>query len=95
LTDFAPPAAPVGVSQTVEATQYVIIQVPNDWDGGMHPTPKRQLLIILTGAVEMIASDGVSRSFGPGMTLLMEDTSGKGHITKCSDDTTVIMVQLT
>lgn len=92
--NYAPPAAPLGVSQPVAAGQYVIIKVPRNWDGGMHPAPRRQLMVVLSGADEIIASDGSSHTLFPGDTLLMEDTKGKGHISKCSGETVVLMVHL-
>ena len=92
--DYAPPAAPLGVTQPVGATQYVLVKVPNNWDGGMHPAPRRQLMVVLSGRDEIIASNGISHMFEPGDILLMEDTAGKGHISRCTDDTTVLMVHL-
>lgn len=35
--DYASPAASLGVTQPVCAIQYVLVKVPNNWDGGMHP----------------------------------------------------------
>lgn len=53
------------------------------WDGGeWHPTPARQYIIPLTGEMEFQTSDGEKRTFGPGDILLVEDTEGKGHISK-------------
>jgi hypothetical protein len=92
--DYAPPAEPLGVTPPVGATQYVLVKVPNNWDGGMHPAPRRQLMVVLSGRDEIIASNGASHTFEPGDILLMEDTAGKGHISRCADDTTVLMVHL-
>jgi len=36
-------------------------------------------------AVKVTASDGESRVIGPGEILLVEDTSGKGHISRAVD----------
>ncbi len=47
-----------------------------------HPAPRRQFIVNLTGAVEITASDGEVRLFGPGSIMLAEDTTGKGHISK-------------
>ena len=49
-----------------------------DW----HLAPRRQYLIVLRGEVEVTASSGESRRFRPGNILLVEDTHGKGHITR-------------
>jgi hypothetical protein len=47
-----------------------------------HPAPQRQLMIVVQGQWECIASDGSSRLFGPGGYVLMEDVSGVGHTTR-------------
>jgi len=51
-----------------------------------HPAPRRQFIVNLSGAVEITASDGEVRVFGPGSIMLAEDTSGKGHISKAMGD---------
>jgi hypothetical protein len=36
----------------------------------------------MTGAVEMETTDGTVRRFLPGGLVLLEDTSGRGHLTR-------------
>jgi len=48
-----------------------------DW----HPAPRRQFMFCLRGIVEVTAGDGQKRRVLPGQFVLLEDTSGKGHIT--------------
>ncbi len=48
-----------------------------DW----HPAPRRQFMVCLRGLVEVTAGDGQKRRVKPGEFLLLEDLSGKGHIT--------------
>jgi quercetin dioxygenase-like cupin family protein len=48
-----------------------------DW----HPAPRRQFMFCLRGIVEVTAGDGQKRRIMPGQFVLLEDTSGKGHIT--------------
>jgi len=48
-----------------------------DW----HTAPRRQLMVCLRGIVEITAADGEKRRMTPGQFMLLEDTSGKGHIT--------------
>jgi hypothetical protein len=52
---------------------------PLDGSDDFHNPPQRQLVITLTGAVELKVSDGTTRVFGPGDVLLAEDTRGAGH----------------
>lgn len=48
-----------------------------DW----HVAPQRWLLVSVQGTSEVTASDGQVRRFPPGSIVLMDDTTGKGHIT--------------
>ncbi|HEY1776334.1 MAG TPA: hypothetical protein VGG41_09270 [Solirubrobacteraceae bacterium] len=47
-----------------------------------HTAPRRLLIITLEGTAEVTASDGETRSFGPGSVVLVEDTTGAGHVTR-------------
>jgi hypothetical protein len=49
-----------------------------DW----HPAPRRQYIINLDAAARLTASDGESRIIGAGEVILVEDTSGKGHLSQ-------------
>jgi hypothetical protein len=46
----------------------------------------------LSGTVEVTASDGQSRRFGPGSLVLLEDTRGQGHSTRILDEDVVMLV---
>src|SRR5208282_3288462 len=52
-----------------------------DW----HPAPRRQYIINLDAGVEITASDGEARKIGAGEVILVEDVSGKGHLSKALD----------
>jgi hypothetical protein len=49
-----------------------------DW----HRAPRRMYLIAVQGMSEVTASDGQVRRFGLGSIVLMDDLTGKGHITR-------------
>jgi hypothetical protein len=49
-----------------------------DW----HTAPRRQYVITLSGQAELEVSGGKKVHVGPGNIDLVEDTTGKGHITK-------------
>jgi hypothetical protein len=51
----------------------------------LHTAPERQLAVSLNGTVEYETSDGEVRRFGPGDIVLVEDTTGRGHITRFAD----------
>jgi quercetin dioxygenase-like cupin family protein len=77
--DYRPPAPPMFVSRAYQADALQFIRIPSGWVGEhIHP-PKHQFLLCLEGKLEITASDGEKRNFGPGAAVLMDDTSGKGH----------------
>ncbi|HVH25704.1 MAG TPA: hypothetical protein VM818_03055 [Vicinamibacterales bacterium] len=50
----------------------------NDW----HTGPRRQFVITLSGRAELEVAGGKKVVVGPGHINLIEDTTGKGHITR-------------
>jgi cupin domain len=80
--DYRPPAPMLFVSHSYRADGLQFVRLPSGWAGeSIHP-PKAQFLICLKGHLEVTASDGDKRTFGPGDSILMEDISGKGHRTR-------------
>jgi hypothetical protein len=53
-----------------------------DW----HRAPRRMYLIAVQGMSEVTAGDGQVRRFGLGSIVLMDDLTGKGHITRAVGD---------
>jgi len=49
---------------------------------GWHTGPARQFVITLSGSSEVEVSGGVHVLAGPGHINLIEDTTGKGHVTR-------------
>ncbi len=92
---YAPPAPAVHLSESQSATRVSWFRFPADWHDAAHPTPRRQLFIVLTGEVEGWTSQGDRRIFRAGEALLMEDTSGKGHGARpLNGEATAIVVAL-
>ncbi len=56
--------------------------VSGDYHLGFHTAPRRQLVVNLTGSVEIEVGGGERRLLGPGTILLAEDTTGEGHISR-------------
>ncbi|MBE7158544.1 MAG: hypothetical protein INR62_08960 [Rhodospirillales bacterium] len=50
-----------------------------------HTAPERQFAVALSGPVEYETSDGEVRRFPPGYVALIEDTWGRGHITRFAE----------
>jgi hypothetical protein len=69
-------------SKRFPANGIIFRETSGDYDLDWHPAPRRQYIINLEGAVQITASDGESRIIGAGEVLLVEDTSGKGHLSK-------------
>jgi hypothetical protein len=47
-----------------------------------HNAPRRQIVTILTGGIEMSTGDGTTRQFHPGEMFLADDLTGQGHKTR-------------
>lgn len=67
------------------ATGIIFRQVQADYDLDWHNAPRRQYIINLDASVQITVSDGETRILGPGEVFLVEDTHGKGHLSKAVD----------
>lgn len=56
-----------------------------DYNYDWHPAPRRQLIVLLDGAIEIEVGSGETRRFFGGDVLLVEDTTGRGHRTRTVD----------
>ena len=68
------------LSARLPATGIIFREVPPDYDLDWHPAPRRQYIVNLDAGVKLTASDGESRVIGAGEIILVEDTTGKGHL---------------
>jgi hypothetical protein len=82
LVDYAPPAPPISLSEVFQAENIRFLSSPSGWHGEWHPAPRRQFIVVLTGELEVQVSDGEVRRFGPGSFCLVEDITGKGHVSR-------------
>jgi len=96
VQDFAPPAPPMQVSEPEDATRLVYLILPAGWTGAQHCSPKRQVLLCLSGRLAVEAGDGSRREIRAGGIWRMEDTTGPGHVTSVigDEDARVAIVQL-
>lgn len=92
LTDFAPPAPPLEVSDMQPASGIAFVTFPVGWSGDWHPAPRRQFQFFLAGTVGAESGDGESRHFGPGDAVLVEDITGPGHRSWVVGEAEVVMV---
>jgi len=91
LKNFAPPAQPFSVSPLSEAIECGFLHLPVGWYGEMHPSPIRMWIFVLQGSMRFEASNGDTREIRPGSALLLEDTVGRGHVSRVLSDTAVIL----
>jgi hypothetical protein len=70
------------LSKRLPATGIIFRKTGGDYDLDWHPAPRRQYIINLDAGVQLTASDGESRVIGAGEVILVEDTTGKGHLSK-------------
>ncbi len=70
------------LSKRLPANGIIFREVPPTYDLDWHPAPRRQYIINLDAGVELTASDGEARVIVAGEVILVEDTTGKGHLSK-------------
>ena len=70
------------MSERLPATGVIFRETGGDYDLDWHPAPRRQYIVNLDAGVEITVSDGETRIIGAGEVLLVEDVTGKGHLSK-------------
>ncbi len=74
------------LSRRLPATGIIFREVPPTYDLDWHPAPRRQYIINLDNGVQITASDGEARVIAAGEVILVEDTTGKGHLSKAINE---------
>jgi mannose-6-phosphate isomerase-like protein (cupin superfamily) len=94
--EFAPPAPPLNLAAPIDSERMILFSVPAGWVGDWHPTPCPQFYIQLSGELEIQVGDGEIRKFSAGSIILVEDTSGKGHVSRNQGNSEVnaVFIQL-
>jgi hypothetical protein len=83
LTPLFPNEAPLELSAYYPASRVRFVHIPAGMrEAGFHIPPGRLLAIWLDGHVEFETSDGEVRRVAAGNAVLVEDTHGKGHISR-------------
>lgn len=87
-----PDATPFEVTASYPASSIRFTAIPSgmrqvDW----HTVPARVLTVRLDGEVEYETSDGEVRTVGAGSFVLVEDTHGKGHLSRHSPDSQLVL----
>lgn len=82
VVDLAAGTARSDVSATMPVTGVVFVTIPPGFDRDWHPAPQRQFIITLAGEGAITSGDGETRRITPGTVVMVEDTTGKGHVTR-------------
>ena len=69
-------------SARVPASGVVFRRTPPGGSLDFHQAPRRQFVIMLTGAVEIECGHAAVRRFAAGDVILADDTTGQGHISR-------------
>jgi len=71
------------------------VELPAGLDQSWHHAPARQIVLVISGCVEVETSDHESRRCGAGQGFIADDLTGKGHSTRVIDGpATVMFVEL-
>lgn len=87
-----PDATPFDVSNSYPASRVRFTRIPAgmrqvEW----HTVPEPVLTVRLDGSVEYETSDGEVRTVAAGGFVLVEDTHGKGHLSRHSPDSQLVL----
>ncbi len=73
-------------SERLPATGIIFREVQSTYDLDWHNAPRRQYIINLDNSVQLTASDGEARIINAGEVILVEDVTGKEHLSKAIND---------
>ena len=69
-------------SATVAAQSAMFTEMPEGLIQDWHPASRRQLVVVLSGTVEVEASDGTKHRWSNGEMFLADDVGSRGHRTR-------------
>ncbi len=75
------------MSETFKCDSIFFRETPQGHVQDLHNAPRRQLIFLTSGILELEASDGRRFVCRPGDLIFAEDMQGKGHITRSLRDT--------
>jgi hypothetical protein len=70
------------LSEAYSASSIVFRENDPGYDFDWHCAPRRQLIVLLDGEIEVEVTSGEKRRFAGGDVILVEDTTGTGHRTR-------------
>ena len=90
--EFIPNTSPLHVSTAIKANEVSFFGASSGWTSDWHVSQNRNLFVLISGEWEIEVSDGETRVIRPGETILVEDTTGRGHRSRVSSDVDAIAV---
>jgi quercetin dioxygenase-like cupin family protein len=88
------PGSPAEISRMMQVTGAELHRTAGGSVDDWHRAPRRQYVITLSGRGEIEVAGGKKISVGPGTINLVEDTTGKGHVTKAMGTEDRVTLQL-
>jgi hypothetical protein len=61
------------------------VELPVGLDQSWHHAPARQIVVVLSGTIEVGTSDNQKRRCTSGQAFIADDLTGKGHLTRVVD----------
>ena len=75
------------MSETFQGGPVFFRETPEGHVQDLHQAPRRQLIFLTSGILELETSEGARFVCRPGDLIFAEDTGGRGHITRSLRDT--------
>jgi len=72
-------------SEVLPAQSTMLSEMPKGMNQDWHPASRRQLVIVLSGTVEVETSDGSKKRWSGGQMFLADDVGSRGHCTRTID----------
>jgi hypothetical protein len=89
-----PEAAGRGLLDEGRASRYSLRVVPPGWTRDWGPSKERTLAVYIAGEGTVESSDGDRRGVRPGVILLAEDTTGRGHRAEVTGDELLVVLHV-
>lgn len=68
-----------------------LVELPANLNQDWHPPPRLQLVVVVSGIVEVTTTDNARRRWGKGEVFIAADLDGQGHRTRTIDGAAIVM----
>lgn len=85
IVPYAGHSGPLRVTAPRPATSLSFRWTPGSFDFDFHLSPRRRLVLVLEGGLDITVNSGETRCFRPGDILDIRDTWGSGHCSRAAD----------